>query len=174
MNRLVPSIALLAVAATAACSPTLDWREFVPAGTDLSVSFPCRPDRQARSVVLAGEKARMEMLACHADGATFAIAFVDVTDPARVGTVLADLRATAVANLQGTAPEVQPLQVKGMTPNPQAARISVAGALPDGAPVQAHAAFFTRGLRIYQATVIGAKPTAFVVDAFVSGLNFPG
>lgn len=174
MTRPATLIAAFAAACSAACSPTLDWREFVPEGTDISVAFPCRPDRHARAVMVAGAKARMEMLACKAGDATFALAFVDVADPAGVSATLAELRATAESNLQGAAKQSAPLRIKGMTPNEQAARITIAGKLSDGAAVQEHAAFFVRGLRVYQATVIGAKPAPLVVDTFIDGLKFAG
>ena len=175
MPRTATRIAALVVAACgAACSPALDWREFVPEGSGVSVSFPCRPDRYARPVVLAGAKVQMEMLVCSAADATFALAFVDVADPARIGATLVELRRIAVGNVQGGEPQVAPLQVRGMTPNDQAARLAVAGRLPDGAAVEEHAAFFTRGLRVYQATVIGAKPAPQTVDSFIAGLKFPG
>lgn len=167
-------LAALAAACVAACSPALDWREFVPDGSDISVSFPCRPDRQARAVVVAGTKAQMQMLACSAGAATFALAFIDVADPARVGETLAALRATAVSNLQAASPQSAPLQIKGMTPNEQAARMVIAGTLPDGGAVQGHAAFFARGLRVYQATVIGVSPAPLAVDTFIGALKFPG
>jgi len=167
------SAAWLALTSLTACSPALDWREFVPEGTDVTVSFPCRPDRVARQVMLAGAAAPMQMLDCSAGAATFALAFVDVEDPARVGATLSALRQLAVGNLQGAAPQLSPLQVRGMTPNPQATRLSVSGRLPDGAAVQEHAAFFVRGRRVYQASVIGAQPPPAAVDAFITGLKFP-
>jgi hypothetical protein len=49
----------------------------------------------------------------------------------------------------------------------------LSGRLPDGAPVQEHAVFFTRGLRVYSATVIGAKPALPAVETFFGGLKFP-
>lgn len=174
MTRPASLIAVLAAACSVACSPALDWRDFVPEGTDIRVSFPCRPDRHARAVTVAGAKAQMEMLSCSAGDATFALAFVDVADPARVGATLADLRATAASNLNDVSPQTLVLQIQGMTPNEQAARITIAGKLPDGAQVQEHAAFFARGLRVYQAAVIGAKPAPQVVDAFIAGLKFAG
>ena len=174
MTRPSTLIAAFAAACSAACSPTLDWREFVPEGTDISVAFPCRPDRHARAVMVAGAKAQMEMLACKAGDATFALAFVDVADPGRVSVTLAELRATAASNLQGASERSTPLQIRGMTPNQQAARVTIVGKLPDGAVVQEHAVFFARGLRVYQATVIGAKPALLVVDTFIDGLKFAG
>ena len=168
------SIAALAAVCTAACAPALDWREFVPEGSGISVSFPCRPDRHVRAVVLAGVRMQMQMLSCNAGDATFALAFADVADPTQIGTTLAELRAAAVGNLSGGTAQAAPLQIRGMTPNAQTGRLSVAGRLPDGAAVQEHAAFFTRGLRVYQATVIGASPAAQAVETFVAGLKFPG
>ncbi len=161
------------VVAAAGCSPALDWREFVPEGTDVTVNFPCRPDRVARKVMLAGAATQMQMLVCSAGNATFALAFVDVDDPARVGDTLAELRRLAVANVQGATPETLPLQVRGMTPNPGAARLSVSGRLPDGAAVRAHASFFVRGRRVYQASVIGSQPAPDAVEPFMAGLKFP-
>ena len=177
MTRLKTGIAALAAAAGvacgAACSPTLDWREFVPEGSELRVTFPCRPDRHARAVVVAGAKVQMEMLICTAGDATYALSFADLADPARISAALAELRAAAVSNLQGRETGLAPLQVQGMTPNPQALRLVVSGRLPDGATVQEHAAFFTRGLRVYQATVIGSKPAPPAVETFLAGLKFP-
>ena len=167
-------IAALAAACSVACSPALDWREFVPEGTDIRVSFPCRPDRQARAVVVAGTKTQMQMLACSAGDATFALAFIDVADPAHVAATLADLRATAASNLRSAPPQAAPLQIRGMTPSEQAARLTIRGTLPDGAAVQAQAAFFARGLRAYQATIIGARPAPELADIFIGGLKFPG
>lgn len=167
-------IATLAAVCSAACSPALDWREFVPEGTDIRVAFPCRPDRQARAVVVAGSRTQMQMLACSAGDATFALAFVDVADPSRVGATLIELRATAASNLQSKSPQSAPLQIRGMTPNEQTARLTISGKLPDGAAVQAQAAFFARGLRVYQATVVGARPLPELADIFIGGLKFPG
>ena len=174
MTRPALWIAAFAAACSAACSPVLDWREFVPEGSELSVRFPCRPDRTERTVTIAGATARMAMLSCSAGDATFALAFVEVDDPARIGATLAALRDSAVANVRGGQASSTALQVTGMTPNDQAGRLAVRGQLPDGAAVQEHAAFFTRGLRVYQAIVIGAAPAPDAVETFVAGLKFPG
>ena len=174
MTRPMTWIAALAAACCAACGPTLDWREFVPEGSGVGVAFPCRPHHQNRTVTLAGAKVRMDMLVCAAGDATYALSFVDVADPARVAIVLTELRASAVSNVQGREPRLAPLQIKGMTPNEHALRMSVAGRLPDGAAAHEYAAFFTRGLRIYQATVIGANPAPPAVEPFFAGLRFPG
>lgn len=160
--------------ALAACSPALDWREFTPEGSDLRVTFPCRTDRHARPVLMAGAKVQMEMLVCSAGDVTYAVSFIDVADPARVGATLAEWRASAVRNVQGSPPQRAPLAIRGATPNDESGRISVAGKLPDGSAVQEQAVFFVRGLRVYSATVLGAKLPQQAVDVFFGGLQFPG
>lgn len=157
-----------------ACTPALDWRQFEPEGSGVQVSFPCRPDRAARSVVVGGAVVRMEMLVCRAADTAFAIAFFDVAEPARVGAALAELRAMAVRNVQGSEPRISESNVMGMTPNHDAVRIVVTGQLPDGATIDEQAIFFAHGLRVYQATVIGKAPGQDAVDTFFTGMRFPG
>jgi hypothetical protein len=166
-------IVTLAAACTTACSPALDWREFVPEGSGLSMTFPCRTDHHERPVLVAGAKVQMQMLVCDAGDATWAVSFFDVADPARISTTLAEWRAIAVANVQGVAAPPAPVQIRGMTPNEQSVRVLANGRLPDGAAVREHAVFFVRGLRVYSATVIGAQPSPQAVEVFFGGLKFP-
>ena len=174
MKRLKCSLAALMLAGGAACSPTFNWREFTPEGSGILVSFPCRPDQVERKVPLAGARRQMVMLACDAGGATFALAFVDAAEPADVAATLNELRAIALRNMQAAAPQLTPAHVSGMTPNAAAVRLSAAGRLPDGGAVNIHAAFFTRGVRVYQATVIGAEPAPPAVQTFFDALKFAG
>jgi len=164
----------LALTCLAACAPALDWREFVPEGGELSITFPCRPDLHARVGVISDAKVEMTMLVCSAGDATYAVSYFDVTDPAWVSPALVEWRAASVANVQATLPVPTPLPLRGATPNDQAGRIVVEGHLPDGLAVQEHAAFFVRGLRVYAATVIGEKPPPQAVEVFFAGLKFPG
>ena len=156
-----------------ACSPALDWREFVPEGAGIGVSFPCRPDRHSRVVMIAGTRMQMEMLTCNAGGASFGLVFADAAEPANIGASLAALRTAAADNLHGVSAPGAELRVRGMTPNEQATSVIIDGRLPDGRAVREHASFFTRGLRIFQATVIGAEPAPQVVETFITSLKFP-
>jgi hypothetical protein len=167
------SLVALALLANAlfACSPVLDWREFEPEGSGLIVTFPCRPDRHARDVVVAGVKTRMNMLVCAAGDATYALSFIDVAEPSGVTAALADLRAVAAGNLGAVDATPGSLQVPGMTPNTQAARLHLAGLRPDGTALQQQAAFFAKGLRVYQASVLGATLPAEAYDTFFAGLR---
>ena len=163
----------LVLAGLGACSPALDWRETAAEGSGVVAMFPCRPDRHARTVELAGSKLKMEMLVCPADGATYALSFADVPEPALVAPALAALRAAALRNVQAAAPQVVPASIGGMTPNVEAVRVAAAGRLPDGAKVQAHAVFFAKGLRVYQGSVIGAKTATDTNEIFLAGFRFP-
>jgi hypothetical protein len=58
-----------------------------------------------------------------------------------------------------------------MTPHPLAARLSLEGRGTDGAAVHEQAVFFARGLRVYQATVVGPVLDAEAADTFFSGLK---
>ena len=173
MNCSIRLVVVALAAVLGGCSPTLDWREFTPEGSELRVTFPCRIDRHARPVQMAGASVRMEMLVCSAGNATYAVSLFDVADPGQVSAAMAEWRAIAVRNVQGTAPQQQPWQIKGMTPNAETMRLSVAGHLPDGAAVREHAVFFAHGLRVYSATVLGANPPPQAVDTFFSGLKLP-
>ena len=173
----VGPVAVLCAVATAfivtGCSPSLDWRETRPEGADVVALFPCRPDRHARPVTVAGASTTMEMLVCSAAGATFALSFLDMADPAAVTAAVLELRATALANIAGAQLSSVPLQVGGMTAHPQAALLSMTGRLPDGTATQEQAAFFVKGLRVFQASVTGAKLISEMTDTFFAGLKLP-
>lgn len=157
--------------AVAACSPANDWRELHPEGATVSVQFPCKPDRHARQVRLAGRLVQLDLLACESQGVTFALAFADMGDPAAVTPALDELRSAAARNAQASDLREQPLAVPGMTPNPRAVRLAFAGRRPDGTPVQEEAGFFAHGLRVYQATMLGPRLTDDATGAFFAGLR---
>ncbi|MEO5843977.1 MAG: hypothetical protein ABIQ33_03980 [Caldimonas sp.] len=169
------AMALAAGAATLACSPVLDWREARPEGSGAELMFPCRPAQQERTVRIGAAVVPMQLHSCTAGGATFALATVDVADPAGVGPLLGVLRAGAAANLGGTASEEGAFSPPGATPNGQSARLVVVGQRADGRRVVARAAFFVKGLRLYQATVLGADDAGGreAVDTFFGAIRLP-
>jgi hypothetical protein len=169
--RWAVGVVLVASNALGGCSPALDWREFEPQDSGVVVTFPCRPDRHARRVTVAGAAARMDMLVCAAEEATYALSFIDVADPAGVTAALADLRAVAASNLGAAAAGPGDAHVRGMTPNPMAARLDFFGRRPDGVAVRQQAVFFTKGLRVYQASVVGTHLSDEAVDTFFAGLK---
>jgi hypothetical protein len=158
--------------ALGACSPTLDWREARPEGSQARLMFPCRPASHARRVALAGTTVEMTMVACTAGDTVFALTFADLGDPIRVGPALDELGRSLQAALrpaQGAAS--QPVSVVGMTPQPQSAQWRLAGQLPDGRAVQERAALFSYGTRVYQATMLGPRLDAETQETFFGALR---
>lgn len=169
----VPLSLSLLLALLCACSPSLDWREVRPEDSGGAVAlFPCKPSVDARMVTLAGSRVRMVLAACQAGGATWALSFADMADPAQVTPALQALRQASVANLGAPAQVVSPMAVAGMTPNPQAERLRIAGKRPDGQAVLLESGFYARGTRVYQASVMGAERGHEAVATFFDGLKF--
>jgi hypothetical protein len=168
-------VALAAALALAACSPVLDWRESHPEGSGAVMLFPCRPVRHDRTVRVADATLRWQLHSCAAGGATFSLAVADGAEPAQVTPLLAALRTEAVANLGGSATEQPPVAIAGATPNAQSALLRIVGRRPEGRPVVAHAAFFVKGLRLYQATVLADDEPAGseALDTFFASIRLP-
>ncbi len=154
-----------------ACSPTLDWRELRAEGTDVQVLLPCKATVQSRTVPLAGTPVRWALHACSAGGQTWALAFADVADPARVGAALRELGATAAANINAARGGAQAVQVPGATPQADSGRQHLVGRLPDGQVVQEQIVVFAHGTRVFQATVVGSQLPDEAVEMFFGSLR---
>jgi hypothetical protein len=154
-----------------ACAPALDWREVRPAGGGIELLMPCKPDSHARQVRLGPDTLRLELHACSAAGTTWALAFGDVGDPARVGPALLELQASAARNLSAGEPVQLPLKAEGATPNPASRRVQFQGHMPDGRAVTEQVAVFAKGTRVYQAVALGAALDAEAVDGFFASLR---
>ena len=153
------------------CAPALDWRELRPADSGLTVLFPCKPTSHARRVSLGPDAVRLELHACTAAGITWAVAFADVQDPARVGPALAELRMAAANNLSAAPAQSLPFKVEGATPNPASQRVQLQGRMPDGRAVTEQVAVFAKGTRVFQAVALGEKLDAEAADGFFGSLR---
>jgi hypothetical protein len=165
-------LALVLALVLVACTPTLDWREVRPAGSAMLALFPCKPASHARPVALAGRTVSLTLYACTAGETTYALAFADVGEPGQVRAALAELKSSAWANVRAATPvATQPIQLPGMTPNPEATRWRVPGQLPNGQAVQEAGAVFARATMVYQATVIGATLDEQATQTFMEALR---
>lgn len=160
------------VVTLAACVPTLNWREIQPEGSELFAMFPCKPERFARGVQLGGTKVEMRMSSCVVNGVTYAVAHASIAEPAKVAVAMTELRAAITANIAGSASELGAVSVPGMTPNPLAQRVTLKGHGADGEALQEQAVFFAKGLRVYQASIVGPKIDPEAADTFIAGLRF--
>lgn len=153
------------------CAPTHDWREVRVEGTTLVALLPCRPQRHARTTELSGTSLPMQLHACGSGKETWAVAVLDVAQPADVGTALLALRKAAAENIAASSVRSLPLKVPGMTPNPHAAMQTMSGVSAQGSAIQASAAFFAKGQRVYQATVFGERVDLDASEMFFAGLK---
>lgn len=157
----------------AACTPALDWREVRPEGSGLALLMPCKPDSQVRAVGLAATQVRLSLHACSAAGVTWALAFADVGDPAKVTAALSELRASAQENLRAAdaEPLPLPLKVEGATPNDASQRVQFTGRMPDGRVVTEQMAGFAKGTRVFQAVALGPSLESEAMATFFGNLR---
>ena len=171
MLRALLAAALLSLAA---CSPTFNWREVRAESASLKAMLPCKPDRGARTVPMAGRQVELQVLGCEAGGATFAVLTGDIGDPLRSGEVLAQWRAATLAN-QRAAPggaQDRPFLPAGAMALAQSLRVSAAGQRADGSKVESQAAYFARGSRVVQAVIYADQVPAEAAETFFAGLGF--
>ena len=155
-----------------ACTPALNWREVRPADSDLVALFPCKPKRLSRPVVLAGAPVQMNLVTCGANETTYGLGYALLADPNQVTPALGEMRRAAAANIGARDAVASPWSLRGMTANPLAEKLAVEGRSADDKPVHEQAAFFVRGLRIYQATIVGPQIDTEAAETFFSGLKF--
>jgi hypothetical protein len=159
---------LAAVLMLAACSPGLDWRELRPQGADARVMFPCKPTTTAHPATPA-EPVTMGLAQCEAAGQNFALSWAEVDDPAQLTAALRQMRESLALKMSATPGEPRPVKVPGMTPNVEAQQQTLVGAHQ-----RAQVAVFTRGQRVYQALMLGARPNAAAWDTFIGSVQLGG
>lgn len=164
-------LALLALFTQTGCAPALDWREVRGEGSELRALMPCRPSRWQRPAPWAGQSRDLQLLSCSAGESTWALAWVEGVDPARVGDVLTELRRSAARNVGSDAATLQRWPVVGETPHPQSGRVRVAGRRPDGSAIVLETSVFTRGTTVYQATALASQPSPDALDTFFGSLR---
>jgi hypothetical protein len=157
--------------AVAACSPALDWREVRPEDSGMVAMFPCKPQRLARSLALAGDTVEMRLASCTAQDTTYAIGYATLSDPGRVTPAIEQLRRAAAANIGAKPVGGSAWSVAGMTPNPLAEKLMLEGHDAAGKTVREQTVFFVKGLRVYQATIVGTAPDAEAAETFFGGLK---
>lgn len=165
-NFLVRALCCCLLTALAACSPRLDWREARPTGAGALALFPCKPEIESREQNQGGHRLVMGLAACKAGGQSFSLAWADVAEPAQVGPALEQMRLSLAQRLQARAAAPRLLRVPGMTPHPLALQQAL-----QAEGQQAQVAVFARGLKVYQAVMLGPKPDMEAWETFVAALK---
>lgn len=174
LNFRLLAAAACAVAGLAmlACSPTLNWRDVRPEGTNLGLLLPCKPDKTQRTVPLGGKPTVLRMLSCDAGGLTFAIAAADVGSADQTPGVLLAWQQLTLANMKARrADTVKALKLVGQ-PGVPAVWVKASGQRADGTAVVGHAAYFAQDSTVFQAVIYGANVDADIAETFFSGMKF--
>lgn len=172
MPRSLAALPLLSAAALIACSPTFNWREVRAEPTPLKAMLPCKPDKGARTVPMAGRDVSLEVLGCDTGGATFAVLHADIGDASRLGEVLAQWKTATLLNLRSEAAREFAFRPSGALDLRQSLQVVASGKRADGSKVESHAAYFARGSHVYQAVIYSGELKPEIADAFFSGLKF--
>jgi hypothetical protein len=160
------------LAAMVACSPALDWRDLKPVGTGLSAQMPCRASTHSRPVVLASRTQTLNLLSCSAADSTWGLSWTEVADPQTLGDILVAMRQASLANIGARETSLTAYAVPGASTHLQSGRFKSEGRRPDGSVVMQDVVLFTRGLTVFQATVLTTKPQAGAADEFFGALRF--
>lgn len=169
---------ILLAASLLACSPALNWREArFDAAVPLHLLLPCKPDRAERAVDMAGHAVALHMLGCDADGATFAVSYVQLADATDAAAVLQGWRSAVLARAQAQSVQDDPAWAPqgaawpGLAPQ----RLQATGSRPDGEPVALQAAWFAAagpaGVQVFHAVMLSPRPRPEVAQAFFSALT---
>lgn len=169
----IPRCAVAALTfVVAACSPTFNWREVRAEPTPLKAMLPCKPDKGARDVPMAGRQVSLEVLGCDTGGATFALLFADIGNAGRAGEVLAQWKTATLSNLRSAASREDPFRPPGALALPQSLHVVASGQRGDGSKVESHAAYFAQGSHVFQAVIYSDRLTPEMAEQFFSGLRF--
>ncbi len=172
---------LLGALALAGCSPALNWRNVPVTDAHLTVSLPCKPDHGKKNVALGTEQVELSMVGCEAKGALFALSYMEIGDPSRVGAVLALWHNAVRAQLQlpkqapGTAPEERPFTRKGALNIPQSVRMQATGRAADASAVQADGVWFAHlkgsQVQLVHAVVYAKQRDDEVANSFLESIT---
>lgn len=138
--------------------------------------MPCKPDSAERQVPLGGAATTLHMHSCETGGLTFAVAWADVTDAARVPQALADWRRAALAAIRVDPVLAEDPARQWTRAIPGAQEIlglKAQGSNHQGQVLRAQTLYFARGTQVFQAAMYGQDWKEDVADSFFDGLRLP-
>lgn len=162
---------LLVAPLLAACNPTFNWREVRVDPPGLLAMLPCKPDKGARTVPMAGREVSLNVLGCETGGATFALMQADIGDAARTGEVLAQWRVATLLNMRAAASRQEPFLPPGAVAVANSVHVVASGQRADGSAVESHAAYFARGSHVFQAVIYADRLKPEAAETFFSSIK---
>jgi hypothetical protein len=157
-------IALSSVAASTACSPTFNWREFrSPDG--FAVMLPGRPQTVTREVKLPDATVQMSMTSTGIGATLFAVGAAQLpaalsTEPEARQRTIAHMRDALVRNVGGSIVKTSAVVLSVPTGDSRkvlATEAVEASGRDSARPVQLNARLFIVDDRLFQVVALGAK-----------------
>jgi hypothetical protein len=143
----------------AACSPSLDWRQVALDGDGVTL-MPCKPERVARTVAVAGTSARGTMWVCDAGGYNWSVTALRFDGEPQAAAASVAVAQALAANL-GAPPPTENAKDDWSVGR----RWTSVGRRPDGQAVTAWARLSRRGETLLQQVILGAEGMPLPVDA---------
>lgn len=171
MNRALAAL-VFSGCALAGCNPTFNWREVRVEPGGLTAMLPCKPDKGARTVPMAGREVSLDALGCEVGDATFAVLTAEIVEPARIGEALDQWKTATLANLRSASAQESPFRPPGALGLRQSLQVAASGQRADGARVESRAVYFARGPRVFQAVIYAGQIKPEIAETFFSGLKF--
>ncbi len=141
------------------CTPAFNWRDVRLSGAELTVPFPCKPERATRSVAWFGGETRLHMLSCEHRGLTFAAGVLALPSGIEAADAHTGLQRAALASVRQLPERAQPWQPalsEVASGGPANLRGWTAeGQRPDGQPVRVHALTWVRNGHLAHLSIYG-------------------
>lgn len=165
---LAPILPLMLVAG---CSPALNWRKVDPEGAQVSLMFPCKPEREERTQPgPAGQPVVVRSMSCKARGGQFSFTWTDLGDARATSAAMRRMHEGIARKMAPRASA--PLGVRGIAADPEAFQQAFE-ARPGQPAQQARQAVFSREGRLYQLLLQGERLDAEAWDVFLGSVQLP-
>lgn len=158
---------------SAACTPSLNWRDVrleSADGSALKAALPCKPDSATRKQQLGDVQVNLSMMGCLSNETTFTLSRIPLSNPLDAPKVLTAWQSSAEANVSAKSAPMTPVAVAGASAWPPAARVKLLGAA-----TQVHMLWFAKqtatSLTLYQAAVYGKQPSNEAITTFFESLQ---
>jgi hypothetical protein len=125
-----------------ACQPSLNWRTVQMPGTMLSFELPCKPDKTAKPVTMAGQALELSVVGCEAGDAVWAVMSAKLSADADRTELFKGWRQATLQNMRANQIEDATWSPGRMSALPGALRLKANGTSAKGQPVRAHAVWF--------------------------------
>ena len=156
---------LIMVLGLVSCTPALNWRAVNLGG--VSTWLPCKPDRAQRELEIGGQKIKMEMMGCEAQGVMYAVSHARVQNPSESQAVTLAWQNASFKQMLAGAPQQSVFQTRGEK-SVAGQFFKMTGARSNGQVLEAQLAWVVLGTEIYHLAMYAQAITSEQAEPFFS------